>query len=91
MDSEQLQVIYFEMGVRMKKKKLLSVLIILSAISSYCCIGIVAYNWGYMQSAIDNHTAAFSAPAYLAVILGIPFLTAAIVLAIIAIVILRKK
>lgn len=74
----------------MKKKKLLPVLILLSVISSYCSIGIVAYNWGYMQSAIDNHTAAFSAPAYLAVILGIPFLAAAIVFALIAIVIIRK-
>ncbi len=34
----------------------------------------VSYRWGYMQSAIDSHTAYFSAPAYVSFIEALPFL-----------------
>ncbi|MEG2608978.1 MAG: hypothetical protein RR964_09955 [Lachnospiraceae bacterium] len=65
--------------------------VVLSMISLSCYIGTVAYNWGYMQSAIDNRVAAFSAPASAAVFSGIPFIIATIIFAVIAIVVYRRK
>lgn len=83
----------FEFGgdVNVKKRKSLWAFTSLSIISLCIYIGVVAYNWGYMQSAIDNHTAYFSAPSYLAIFTGIPFIIAAIVFAIIAIVVRKRK
>lgn len=60
------------------KEKIICCLKILSGVSLLCYTGIVAYDWGYMQSAIDNRAATFSAPAYVAVFSGIPFLIATI-------------
>ena len=45
-----------------------------------CGTGWVAYKWGYLQGLIDSHTAAFSAPASVALLDGILPLLAAVVL-----------
>ena len=75
----------------MKKESAILAFAILSIISLCCYIGMVAYNWGYMQSAIDNRVAAFSAPASVAIFSGIPFIIATVVFAVMAVVISRKK
>ncbi|MEG1548214.1 MAG: hypothetical protein RR232_00405 [Clostridia bacterium] len=75
----------------MKNKKIPLVFLCLSIMSLCCYIGIVAYNWGYMQSAIDNRVAAFSAPANVAIFSGLPFIIATIVFAIIAVIIYKRK
>lgn len=51
----------------------------------------IAYQWGYMQSAIDAKVAYFSAPAYVSVFTGIPYLIAAVIASILAIYFRRKK
>ncbi len=75
----------------MKTKKSVLAFLILSIISTCVYIGNTAYNWGYMQSAIDNHVAYFSAPAYVAIFPGVPFLIVAVIFLIIAIVISKRK
>lgn len=45
----------------------------------FLMVVVVAYGWGYMQSAIDHHVAYFSAPANFSLINGIPFLIGAII------------
>lgn len=52
---------------------------------------ITAYQWGYMQSAIDHHVASFSAPAYVAILSGLPCFVCAIVTAILALFFSKKK
>lgn len=75
----------------MKTNKSVMAFLALSIISLCVYIGTVAYNWGYMQSAIDNHIAYFSAPAYVAIFSGIPFIIATVIFSVIAIVISKRK
>lgn len=75
----------------MKKGKRSLIFAVLAMISLCCWIGTAAYNWGYMQSAIDHHAAYFSAPAWVAVFSGIPFAIAAVVFAIVAVFIRNDK
>ncbi|MEG0833762.1 MAG: hypothetical protein RSG78_07060 [Oscillospiraceae bacterium] len=75
----------------MKRKKVVLAFSVMSIISLYCYIGTAAYGWGYMQSAIDNRVAAFSAPACVAAFWGIPFIIAAVIFAIAARVIIKRK
>lgn len=42
-------------------------------------VGFVAYNWGWMEYAISHDLAAFSAPAYVSIFSGFPFLIVSIV------------
>ena len=50
----------------------------------------VSYSWGYDQYAIDHDIAYFSAPAYINLLNGIPFLLGAILFIILAIVCYKK-
>ena len=53
--------------------------------------GVIFYQYGYMQSAIDHNVAAFSAPAYVAVFSGAPYLVGAILTGVMAAVLLKKS
>ena len=65
----------------MKKTGWLSpVCFLLSALFLLGAVGWSAYLWGYRQALIDAGTAAFSAPASVAVVDGLPLLLAAAVL-----------
>ncbi len=75
----------------MNVKKSAIVFLSLSLISLCVGIGVVAYNWGYMQCDIDNLITGTSAPANITVITGIPFIIITLVSIIIAIVISKKK
>ena len=75
----------------MNIKKSAIVFLSLSILSTCMGIGVVAYNWGYMQCDIDNLITATSAPAYITVFTGIPFIIVTLVSIIIAIVISKKK
>ena len=75
----------------MNIKKSAIVFFIISITSLCVGIGVVAYNWGYMQCDIDNLITATSAPAYVTVFTGIPFIIVTLVSIIIAIVISKKK
>ena len=75
----------------MRTKKSVLTFLSLSIINLCIYIGTVAYNWGYMQSAIDNHVAVFSAPAYVVIFSGIPFIIATVIFLLIAVVISKRK
>ena len=79
--------------VENKKENKKSVLIFstLAMISLCVGIGVVAYNWGYMQCDIDNLITATSAPASVTIFTGIPFIVATIVFVVIAIVLQKKN
>lgn len=65
----------------MKRSSFLSALCFwLAGTAILCGTGWVAYKWGYLQGLIDSHTAAFSAPASVALLDGILPLLAAVVL-----------
>ncbi len=53
--------------------------------------GVTAYQYGYMQSAIDRNVAAFSAPAYVALFSGAPYLLGAVLAGVIAAVLFKKS
>ncbi|WP_317856317.1 hypothetical protein [Chakrabartyella piscis] len=57
------------------------------------CVGIavVAYEWGYLQSIIDHGTPTFSAPAYVSIVSGIPFIIVTLVFAVIAIIVTKRN
>lgn len=65
----------------MKRSSFLSALCFwLAGAAILCGTDWVAYKWGYLQGLIDSHTAAFSAPASVALLDGILPLLAAVVL-----------
>ena len=75
----------------MKRKTLFCIFLILAAIFFCIYIGAVAYQWGYMQCAIDRNIAEFSAPANISLFTNIPYIIVAAVLFIIAFFIRKRK
>ena len=75
----------------MNRKTLFWLLLILAVIFLCIYIGTAAYQCGYMQCAIDNNSAEFSAPASIAWLSNIPYAAIAAILFIIAEFICRKN
>ena len=75
----------------MKKNVLLLIFLILAVVFLCIYIGSSAYQFGYMQCAIDRNIAEFSAPASIAWLANIPYAVIAAALSAIAIFIRIKK
>lgn len=75
----------------MNKKAILRIFLILAVVFLCIYIGASAYQFGYMQCAIDRNIAEFSAPASIAWLTNLPYAMIAAALSAIAIFIGIKK